>query len=118
VESVRRFKTGDSAIFMTDSREGPLLKLRVAHIDADASRILPDGMLTAQAGGHILVRDSQGEKVPEQAMYRVMLDASELPEEFLGQSWRGRVVIHGAAEAPAARYLRNVIAVLVRESGL
>ncbi len=117
-ESVKRIAIGDGGIFMTDAREGPVLQLQVSHIDADASRVLPDGMLTAMAGGHILTRDSNGEKVPEQAVYRVVLDVADLPEEFLSQSWRGHVVIRGLAEAPAARYLRNLIAVLVRESGL
>lgn len=117
-DSVKRIRVGDEGIFHIDSRTGPVLKVQVASIDADASRLLPDGMLTAQAGGHILIRDSQRGKVPELAMYRVMLDVEAIPEGFEEQIWRGRVVIRGAAEAPAARYLRNIIAVLVRESGL
>jgi putative peptide zinc metalloprotease protein len=117
-EAVKRIRVGDPGIFLIDSREGPVLKVQVTHIDADASRVLPDGKLTAQAGGHILIRQSQDGMVPELAMYRVMLDVEALPELFQHQSWRGQVVIRGAAEAPAARYLRNIIAVLVRESGL
>jgi putative peptide zinc metalloprotease protein len=117
-ESVKRIAVGDKSIFHIASRTGPVLKIQVASIDEDASRLLPDGKLTAQAGGHILIRDVQEGKVPELAMCRVMLDAEGLPEAFEEQSWRRRVIIRGAAGAPAARYLRNIIAVLVRESGL
>jgi len=34
-----------------------------------------------------------------------------------GGSWRGTLVIHGEGEAPALRYLRNALAVLLREAG-
>lgn len=55
--------------------EGPVLNVIVNSIDVDATRILEDGMLSAQAGGHILTRQQDNKLVPERAVFR---DAMEL----------------------------------------
>jgi len=115
---VRRVNPGDRAFFIADGLEGPMLSLRVSSIDIDASRLLQHGMLSAQAGGDILVRQQDTRLVPETAVYRVTLAVESAADIFSGQIWRGRVVIHADAEAPAARYMRNVLAVLFRETGL
>jgi putative peptide zinc metalloprotease protein len=115
-EQVKRIRVGDRGAFTTDAGEGPLLRLRVANIDADATRVLPDGMLAVQAGGHILTRQRGEQLVPEHGAYRVSLAVESPLESLTGQSWRGRVVLHARWEAPAWRYLRNALAVLVREA--
>ncbi|MDP1930520.1 MAG: HlyD family efflux transporter periplasmic adaptor subunit [Gammaproteobacteria bacterium] len=125
-EAVKRVAIGDSAIFIADGLEGGVLSLTVRNIDADATRVLPNGILSAQAGGHILTRARQGEHVPGGSFFRVVLQAekstSVLHEPYAGQfpsqAWRGQVIIRADAQAPATRYLRNFMAVLVRESGL
>jgi hypothetical protein len=55
--------------------------------------------------------------VPERAVYRVALDASDVPEDLQLQSWRGQLVVHAQWSSPAGRYLRQVVSVLVREFG-
>ncbi|MDP2282937.1 MAG: HlyD family efflux transporter periplasmic adaptor subunit, partial [Pseudohongiella sp.] len=121
-EAVKRVSVGDRAIFIADGREGGVLSLSVSNIDADATRMLPDGILTAQAGGHIMTRARQGQHVPDGSFFRVVLMAEanndRLDGDIATQAWRGKVVIRANAEAIATRYLRNIIAVLVRESGL
>lgn len=114
---VQRVRVGDAAIFVTDGAEGPVIRLRVETIDTDATRVLPDGLFAAVAGGHILTRDRNGQRVPEKAIYRVVLGVESPLDALEGRMWRGRVVIRAASEAPIARYLRNLLAVLVRESG-
>ncbi len=115
-EQIKRIAIGDRGTFLSDGGEGPLLQLRVSNLDADASRVLGNGMLAAQAGGHVLTRPRGEQLVPEQAVYRVTLTVESPLDSLAGQSWRGRVVLHGRWEAPAARYLRNALAVLVREA--
>ncbi|MCQ4345837.1 HlyD family efflux transporter periplasmic adaptor subunit [Pseudomonas stutzeri] len=115
-EQIKRIAIGDRGTFLSDGGEGPLLQLRVSNLDADASRVLGNGMLAAQAGGHVLTRPRGEQLVPEQAVYRVTLTVESPLDSLAGQSWRGRVVVHGRWEAPAARYLRNALAVLVREA--
>lgn len=109
---------GDPAGFVGDGGEGGRLQLEVRHIDADATRVLPNGMLSAQAGGHILVRQRRDQLIPEQGLYRVSLAVEAAPEALSDQSWRGTVVIHGRWESPASRYLRSALSVLLREAGL
>lgn len=117
-EAVKRVTLGDTAAFVSDGGEGGRLDLVVRHIDADATRVLANGMLAAQAGGHILVRERRGQRVPERGVYRIVLAVASPPERLAGRSWRGTVVIHGGWEAPAWRYLRNAFAVLLREASL
>jgi len=124
-DEVRRVQVGDSAIFMADGHEGPLLRLSVSNVDADATRVLLSnqggnpaaGQLAAQFGGHILTRERNGQLIPEQAMYRVVFKVDSPLENLAGQAWRGRIVVHAGWEAPAGRYLRSAIAVVVREAG-
>jgi putative peptide zinc metalloprotease protein len=55
--------------------------------------------------------------VPDRAVYRVVLAADADPGPLAGHDWRGKVVIHGSWEAPAARYVRAALAVVWREAG-
>ena len=87
-------------------------------VDADATRVLPNGMLSAAAGGHILTRDREGRRIPEYAIYRAVLEVESSPGVLAGQSWRGRVVIRGRMQSVASPYMRQMLSVLVRESGL
>ncbi|WP_045157921.1 site-2 protease family protein [Stutzerimonas stutzeri] len=114
---VKRVRVGDTARFVSDGGEGTVLRLRVSHVDMDATRTLDDGRLAAQAGGHIMVRERRGELIPEHAQYRVSLAVETPVGALAGGSWRGTLVIHGEGEAPALRYLRNALAVLLREAG-
>ncbi|MEY4653015.1 MAG: hypothetical protein RI884_1596 [Pseudomonadota bacterium] len=116
--AARRVRAGDQGLFITDGLEGPALRLTVQHVDADASRQLAHGMLAAPAGGDVLTRERQGQRVPEHAIYRVLLRVDSPPEDLAGRAWRGRVVIRAVGEPLAGRYLRQALTVLVREAGL
>lgn len=116
-EAVKQIAVGDTAGFIADGGEGGRLELQVRHIDADATRVLPSGMLAAPAGGHVLVRQRRDQLIPEQGVYRVSLAVQDVPATLADQSWRGTVVIKGRWEVPAARYLRSALAVLLREAG-
>jgi putative peptide zinc metalloprotease protein len=116
-DSVRRIRVGDEAVFIKDSAEGPLLRLKVASIDSDASRQLPRRELSAAAGGHVVTREQGKQLIPERAVYRVSLSADALPAAMTRAQWRGRVVIEARAEPLALPYLRSAAAVLVREAG-
>ena len=114
---------GDGGIFIPQGDEARVLRLRVTNIDADATRVLASGVLSAPAGGHILVRERAGQLVPEQAMYRVALaveaeSATPAAHAAKALSRRGEVVIRGRWEAPAERFVRNVLMVVMREASL
>jgi putative peptide zinc metalloprotease protein len=116
-DAIRQVAVGDSARFYTDGHAGPALPLRVATVDRDATRVLPQAMLAVKHGGSVLTRDKDGLLVPERSVYRVTLQAQGDPGSLAGHDWRGKVVIHGSWEPPSARYLRAALALLWRELG-
>lgn len=117
-EAVKRVQVGDGGLFIADSRAGGARSLTVSRIDADATRVLPNRMLSAPAGGHLLTREKRNRQtVPEQAVYRVTLTVDDQDAAAASQIWRGRVVIRGRWQAPAGPFLRNALAVLIREAG-
>jgi putative peptide zinc metalloprotease protein len=116
-DAVRRVRPGDAARFFTDGHAGPVLPLHIVSVDQDATRVLPQGMLAVEHGGSVLTRDKEGVLVPDRAVYRVVLAVDGDPGPLVGHDWRGKIVIHGSWEAPAARYVRAALAVLWREAG-
>ncbi len=115
-EDIHRIAIGDSALFVSDGRDGPDLHLKVVSIDRDASRALTEPELATVFGGHIVVREKGGILYPERAVYRVLLtvvDSDRAPQH----AWRGRVAIAGAWEAPGMRFVRKAASVFMRESG-
>ncbi len=117
-EEMKRVTVGDRARFYTDSGVGPSLSLKVTAVDADASRVLPNAMLATVHGGHILAREKNQQVIPEQAMYHVMLTVQDPPQDLAAQAWRGKLAIAGTWQVPGWRYLRNALAIVIRESGM
>jgi putative peptide zinc metalloprotease protein len=116
-EQIKRLRIGDTARFLAPGLDKPL-NLRVASIDADATRQLVDGQLAATLGGHILSREQAGKWYPEQAVYRVVLDIN--PENALHMYQmlsiqRGHLSLAGQAESLLGRYTRRALSVLLRE---
>ena len=110
----RRIRIGSQAHFMAPGMPHPV-SARVVQIDADSSRTLEDGQLTAAHGGHIVVREQSGQWWPEQAVYKVTLELQEpAPPGFLAVQ-RGNLSIHAEPQSLAAAYARHALSVLIRE---
>lgn len=118
-DDVARIQVGAKARFHRDSGIGGTVALKVSAIDKDTSRVLARPELAAVNGGHVLVRHSNQQLVPERAIYRVQLEVMGAPADVgdASQSWRGRVAIEANSQAMAARYVRQLLMVLVRELG-
>lgn len=116
-DDVARVQIGQIAKFFTDGVTPQVLSLRVADIDRDAARVLPRRELASALGGHVLTREKNGQLVPERSVYRVALDVQDMPAGLAQLSWRGQLTLHSDWQSPASRYLRQAIAVLVREVG-
>ena len=116
-DDVARVRTGQTARFFADSATGPLLTLQLTAIDRDAARTLPRKELASTLGGHVLTREKNGQLVPERAVYRVAFDVKDMPEDMQSLAWRGHINIHADWQSPASRYVRQAIAVMVREFG-
>ncbi|MGE5500876.1 MAG: HlyD family efflux transporter periplasmic adaptor subunit [Ignavibacteriales bacterium] len=112
-----RVRPGDHARFTPEGLKGSSVPMVVEGVDADATHSLPSGLFAASAGGDVLVRQKDGKLAPEKAIYRVRLRAVEVPDNLVGHSWRGRVVVRGAWSSPLFNWLRTAAAVIVREAG-
>lgn len=116
-DEVARLRVGQDASFWADSATGRMMRLKVSAIDQDAARILPRRELASVLGGHVVTREKNGQLVPERAVYRITLDVLDMPQDMQDLSWRGGLTIHADWSSPAARYVRQVLTVLVREAG-
>ncbi len=116
-EEVARARVGQGATFQIDSATGERLRLKVVAIDRDAARLLPRRELASALGGHVVTREKNGQLVPERAVYRVALEVQDMPVGLQSVAWRGRLTLHADWSSPAARYVRQALAVLVREVG-
>ncbi len=116
-DDVARVQVGQTAKFFADSATGPLLTLTLSAIDRDVARVLPRKELASALGGHVVTREKNGQLVPERAVYRVAFDVQQMPESMQSLAWRGHINIHADWASPAGRYVRQVLAVLVREAG-
>lgn len=101
---------------MPENPSLPRIALRLAAIDDAATRILVDAELGSIHGGAVATRPQQnGALVPEVTVYRLRLEplGAALPR----QVQRGTVLIDGEAESLAARAWRQLLGMLLRESG-
>jgi hypothetical protein len=87
----------------------------VVDIEEDATEALPFPSMASVFGGDIVVREQEGELIPERAVYRVVvaLDAVE-PSAALGVHY-GELVIRANPASMGGRYLNKTLAILLRE---
>ncbi|HEY2874496.1 MAG TPA: HlyD family efflux transporter periplasmic adaptor subunit [Reyranella sp.] len=113
-----RIGIGTRAQFHPENGWGEPSDAHVVRIERANARLLTEPYLASRFGGGIPVREMRSnELVPENAVYRVMLEPDSTqaaPERVL----RGHVMLSGAPESLAARAWRRVVAVAIRESGL
>jgi len=113
---LKRFEAGAQARFYADDPAIPPIDLVVQQVDRASAKVLLDPPLGSIYGGSIPVLQGQnGELVPQQAVYRVLL----LPEDETDvvRSVRGKVYVEGSRSSLLARFFNQVLAVVVRESG-
>lgn len=116
-EDVARLAVGQPATFFSDSGSNGIVRLSLAAIDKDASRVLPRKELSSALGGHILTREKNGQLTPERSVYRVIFNVEQIPDEMMFQSWRGQVVVHANWQIPIQKYIRHAASVFFREAG-
>ena len=113
-----RIGIGTRAQFHPENGWGEPSDAHVVRIERANARLLTEPYLASRFGGGIPVREMRSnELVPENAVYRVMLEpdgTQAAPERVL----RGHVMLSGAPESLAVRAWRRVVAVAIRESGL
>lgn len=116
-DSLKRVSVGDTALFVDEVDRLKPLKLVVRQIDTDATRLLSEPLLASTHGGEILVRSASEQLIPENAIYRVLLESADPVNLDKLPELRGHLVIQGKAEAWSAAYYRSFVAIIQREAG-
>jgi putative peptide zinc metalloprotease protein len=114
---IERIRLGDPARFFPEASGRGVVPVRVAGIDRDATRTLPEPQLALGHGGEIAVREKRGQLVPEQAVYRVTLKADVPADARRLPHLRGHAVIDAEARSLLGGVLRSAAAVVMREAG-
>lgn len=112
-----RIGVGNRATFVPDSPTQPKLSLRIISIDPDASRVLAEPALGSLAGGRILVREQDGNLVPERAIYRVQLAVEQGQADLTGGNLRGAVSVSAWPRSLFGELVRGASKTLLREFG-
>jgi putative peptide zinc metalloprotease protein len=111
-----RVALGAVAAFVPTNIASPRISARVVSVERTAIRALVDQELASTHGGAIATRPGPGEAlVPEMPIYRVTLrplDATAVRHAIVGTA-----VLEGQPASIAGQIWRNLVSVLIRESG-
>jgi putative peptide zinc metalloprotease protein len=110
---------GASARFYPDEPGRAPLALRIAQVDAHATREIGDTLFADRHHGDIPTRvDAEGNTVSNESVYRVLLEPADPAVEALPRMLRGEVRLPRQGSSALLDALRRSIAVLRRESGV
>ena len=117
---VWRLKPGAEAHFVPDDLNLPIVIVRVDAISQSAMASLDQVEFASSHGGRVADRlDANRQPVPVTAQYAVRGKvAVAMPDAYLARSATGLLVAQGVAESISSRLWRQVLKVLVRESGI
>ncbi|MES3024745.1 MAG: HlyD family efflux transporter periplasmic adaptor subunit [Pseudomonadota bacterium] len=112
---IARVKVGAKVRLLSRYADPKAVEASVSGIDSTASRQLPEAMLASVHGGPIAARATQqGELIANEALYRVTV---RVPANDVAQVTPVAGHIEGGRSSILWQFLRQCIAVVVRESG-
>ena len=113
---LRRLAPGAEGVFVPDDPLMPTLPARIETISTTSAEFIDIPALASTHEGPIAVAPEQNRALrPLEGAYATILTIA--PAAPLGQEVRGGALIQGIPESYAARIARQVLAVLIRESG-
>ncbi|PLX81159.1 MAG: hypothetical protein C0614_06960 [Desulfuromonas sp.] len=116
-EDLALLEVGSTGRFYPNDPGQAPFSVRLREIDSTSSRRLAEPYLASIYGGGIPVRvDEKGALVPETPIYRVVLEQS-VPQPPPRYIVPGVVRLKGARQSLLSSIARNILAVLIRESG-
>lgn len=114
---VGRLTAGGKGRFYPEGGDLAPFSVRVLSIDKTGTRQLNMMELASTYGGGVAVRpDSERRLIPEQGIYRVVLQVAD-SSAYLATTVRGRLSLETQPESIIGRLLRLAMAVIIRESG-
>lgn len=114
---VTRVHPGAAATFRPENGAASV-RLVVRSVSPTALATLDQPELASVYGGDVAAhQEKDGRLVPQAAVYRVMLDAVDLPPDATPELRRGWVTIDGDRASILARIWQRTVALAVREAG-
>ena len=112
-----RIKAGDHGKFIPDDFLVKTARVSISDISQASSSAIDIVPLASDFGGKVSTRRGpKGELLPVSATYKITMDFNGTPQDMSKIS-RGVVQVQGVPESIASRIWRQVLRVLVRESG-
>lgn len=112
---LKQIEVGSQAKFFSQSH-GAVLRGRVTEIEEDATEALPFPAMASIFGGEILVRESNGELVPERAIYRVVVSPNKTGVGNSTILHYGQLVLSTQPSSIGGQYLKNFLSILLKEA--
>ncbi len=115
-----RLKAGVEAVFVPNDTSLPHVNMMIRSISQSAMATITPPELAASHGGRIADRqDARRQPIPIAAQYAVTASTyGDLPDVYQSRSTVGVIIAVGAPESVLSSAWRQVLKVLVRESGL
>ena len=115
-----RLKVGTPSVFVPNDLAIPGIEVRIHSVSQSAMAVIAPAELAASQGGPVADRlDANHQPVPVTAQYAVIGNVDgQLPDVLQRRSTAGILVTQGAPESFISGIWRQILKVLVRESGL
>ncbi len=111
-----QIQQGAKANFYPDQLDWPSIPCRIVRIDNAAALQLPPVFVSRYQGSVAIRGNNKDALVPETSVYRIWLQPMEIGVP-IHRAIKGNVLIDGKPESIASSLWRQIIAVLIRESG-
>lgn len=115
-DTISRVAEGHHGRFFPETAGEDVLDLVVERVDRDASRVLTERILAAPYGGMLLVREQDGQLIPDRALYKIRLRVTSSGEKRFAGERRGTLIVFGSPVSVIGPFFRNLANVFVRES--
>ena len=109
---INRVSVGTSAHFFNQIGQRSLAGT-VVSIESDAADVLPIPALAVPFGGSILVRQQEGQLIPERGIYQVTVRLEDQP--ITQQVQYGQLSLRARPRTLGGHYIRSALSVFIRE---
>lgn len=113
-DDIERLAPGAGAVFYLD-QSLEALRGTVVEIDTTHAARISYPMLATRHGGPIAIAAQSQELIPEDPRFRIRIELESAPTSL--RETRGEVLIDGRRRSPLGEALRNLLAIVIRESG-
>jgi putative peptide zinc metalloprotease protein len=114
--TARGLRLGQPAHVVLDASPWQRLRAHVHSVAAQPSSLVTEAVLVQAHGGLIDAREASGGWVPQQSLYRVMLELDEAPRHA-PRAWRGHAAISGTPQSVAHWLWHRASTLWVKEAG-